>query len=399
TSHGAILLRALGVPTVARARRALASWLEGGAGPVFAALDGGAGGLWLDPSPEERRRLGERLAGERRLRAREAEEALRPARLEDGEEVSVVANVGSLADARAGLARGAEGIGLLRTEFLFLDRAAEPSEEEQTASLRAILDVMGDRPVVVRTLDAGGDKELPYLSLPEEENPFLGVRALRLCLRRPELFRAHLRALLRAGEGRDLRILFPMVSGVAEFRRAKQALSEARESLRAEGIPHAWPVPVGTMIEIPSAALTAESLAAEADFFSIGTNDLTQYTLAADRGNPELASFHDALHPAVLALVDRVVRAAARRGRPVAVCGEAAADPVAAAVFVGLGVRELSLGAASIPALKASLRARRLPDLRALAAAALACGDAPEARALAAKTLSSNPAPHPIGAA
>jgi len=304
-------------------------------------------------------------------RARELAETARPATTTDGHRVAVWANVGGVEDARAARAAGAEGIGLLRTEFLFLDRTAPPDEEEQTTALRAILDAFGPGPVVVRTLDAGGDKELPYLALPKEANPFLGVRALRISLRRPELFRAQLRAILRAGAGRDVRIMLPMVAEPAELEQASAALAAAHEALTAEGTPHLWPVPLGIMVEIPSAALLADALAARAEFFSIGTNDLTQYTLAADRGNPELGAFQDARHPAVLLLVARVVAAAARHGRAVAVCGEAAGDPAAARLLAGLGVEELSVTPRNVPRIKALLRAASFADLQAEARAVL----------------------------
>jgi len=367
TSHSAILLRNLGIPAVAQARAAAAGVAAG----ALVALDGGSGELWIAPVPKLRKELEARRAAWTAARARELAETARPATTTDGHRVAVWANVGGVEDARAARAAGAEGIGLLRTEFLFLDRTAPPDEEEQTTALRAILDAFGPGPVVVRTLDAGGDKELPYLALPKEANPFLGVRALRISLRRPELFRAQLRAILRAGAGRDVRIMLPMVAEPAELEQASAALAAAHEALTAEGTPHLWPVPLGIMVEIPSAALLADALAARAEFFSIGTNDLTQYTLAADRGNPELGAFQDARHPAVLLLVARVVAAAARHGRAVAVCGEAAGDPAAARLLAGLGVEELSVTPRNVPRIKALLRAASFADLQAEARAVL----------------------------
>ena len=277
----------------------------------------------------------------------------------------------------------ADGIGLLRTEFLFLDRADAPSEDEQVAALSAIADKMKGRPVVVRTLDVGGDKPLPYIAAAPEQNPFLGVRAVRLCFAQPELFATQLRAILRAAHGRDFRIMFPMIADTSDLFRAREALTRAHEELEKRGVAHPWPVPTGIMIEIPSAALSAGALAEQTDFFSIGTNDLTQYALAADRGNPALASYQDALHPAVLRLIDSVVRGARTQNRPVAICGEAASDEMAAPIFVGLGVRELSLSPAKMPRIKAVLRQRKTNELEALAQEALECATAAEVRKLA----------------
>jgi phosphocarrier protein FPr len=297
--------------------------------------------------------------------------------------VEILANAGQPADAEAALASNADGIGLLRTEFLFLDRADAPSEEEQVDALSAIADKMKGRPVVVRTLDVGGDKPLPYVSAAPEQNPFLGVRAVRLCFAQPEIFTTQLRAILRAAHGRNFRIMFPMIADTSDLFRARAALTEAHDELEKKGIVHEWPVPTGIMIEIPSAALSAGALAEQADFFSIGTNDLTQYALAADRGNPALAFYQDALHPAVLRLIDSVVRGARAQNRPVAICGEAASDEMAAPIFVGLGVRELSLSAAKMPRIKAVLRQRKTNELEALAQEALECATASEVRKLA----------------
>ena len=285
-----------------------------------------------------------------------------PAITTDGRQIEVVANVGNLADARAAVENGAEGIGLLRTEFLFLSRKTAPDEEEQYVALREIFETMGTRPVIVRTMDVGGDKPLAYISLPDEANPFLGVRGLRLSLQRPDLFTTQLRAILRAGVGHTVRIMFPMVTNLDEVLRAKQILADTHTALDAENIPHAWPVETGIMIEVPSAALLAPVFAPHVDFFSVGTNDLTQYTLAAERGNPNLPGFADALHPAVLKLIGQVVEAAEIHGKWVGVCGELAGDPVAAPVLIGLGVRELSLNPAGIPRIKAVVRKIKLED-------------------------------------
>jgi len=377
-SHGAILLRNLGIPAIAQARAAATRLREG----VPVALDGTAGNIWIDPAPELRAELEARRDASRATRIRELEEALRPAVTRDGHRIEILANVGGLDDARNARHSGAGGIGLLRTEFLFLDRDTAPDEEEQYQSLRAIFDAFGPGPLVVRTLDAGGDKHLPYLHMPQEANPFLGVRALRISLRQPELFQTQLRALLRAGEGRDLRIMFPMVADPEELEQALAAVETAHHSLAAEGKAHLWPVPTGIMVEIPSAALLADALALRADFFSIGTNDLTQYTLAADRGNPALGAYHEPFHPAVLQLIARIVEAAHRHGKTVAVCGEAAADPVAARLLVGLGVDELSITPRAVPRIKSIFRAARLADLLAQAQAAQQAPSASAVRAV-----------------
>jgi phosphoenolpyruvate-protein phosphotransferase len=298
--------------------------------------------------------------------------------------VEVFANVANVGDARAAVQNGAEGVGLLRTEFLFLIREAAPSEEEQLLILREIFEVMGEsRPVTVRTLDVGGDKELPYIRLPEEPNPFLGVRALRLSLSRPDLFLTQLRAILRAAESYPCRIMFPMVADVEEIRKARAWVEKAHNELEAENKPHAWPVELGMMVEIPSAALMAPVLANEVDFFSIGTNDLTQYTLAAERGNPALAYLSDGLHPAVLRLIGEVAEAARQAGKWTGVCGELGGDPEAAPILIGLGVDELSLNPAGIPRIKAILRDLTMENVQALAGQALRCQTSAEVRQLA----------------
>jgi phosphocarrier protein FPr len=380
TAHSSILLRSLGIPSIAQARGTLAGIdLRQ---PVPVALDAGTGRLWINPDPALVAELEQRQAEEHKRGEEDRKSSRLPATTRDGLTVEILANVGDVADTDAALAAGAEGIGLLRTEFLFLDRATPPSEEEQVAALRAIGDRLQGRPMIVRTLDAGGDKELPYLSLRPEENPFLGVRALRLCFAHEDLFTTQLRAILRAGEGRDLRIMFPMVASLADLDRALARLETVHHVLSAANVPHLWPVQTGIMIEIPSAALLAGPLAERAQFFSIGTNDLTQYTLAADRGNPALSEYQDALHPAVLRLIAQVVEGAKQHGRLVAVCGEAAADEIASAIFVGLGVRELSLSPGRVARIKASLRERSLSCLQKLATAALACRSAVEVREL-----------------
>jgi phosphoenolpyruvate-protein phosphotransferase len=305
-----------------------------------------------------------------------------PAVTKDGTPIEVVANIGSPEDARVAIDNGAEGVGLLRTEFLFLDRRDAPSEEEQFDAYQTIAEVMGQRPVIVRTLDVGGDKPLTYLDLGHEDNPFLGQRAIRLCLNRPDLFKTQLRAILRASLNHNLKIMFPMIADVSEVRRARALLNEARAELEAQSVPLADRIDVGIMVEIPSAALMAHALAHDVDFFSIGTNDLTQYTLAAERGNASVAHLQDALHPAVLRQIQHTVEAAEAVGKWVGVCGELAGDPSAIPILIGLGVKELSMASGSIPKAKQIIRALELAEAKSLAAQALMLESAEAVRRL-----------------
>jgi multiphosphoryl transfer protein len=275
---------------------------------------------------------------------------------------------------------GGEGVGLLRTEFLFMERRTAPTEDEQAAVYEAIAQALGpERIVVIRTLDVGGDKPLPYLPMAVESNPFLGERGIRLMLNRPEIFAAQVRAILRASRAGKVAIMFPMVSTLAEWRAARDVVERERLAL---GVP---PLEVGIMIETPSAALLADRFAREADFFSIGTNDLTQYTLAMDRGNPGLAPQVDALHPSVLRLIERTVAGARAHRRWVGVCGGLAGEPQAVPVLVGLGVTELSVSVPVVPAVKARVRTLSLDECRATAQLALDAADGAEVRALVAQ--------------
>ncbi len=381
TAHSSILLRSLGIPTVIQARAHLAS-LDSDR-PESLAFDGSTGKIWLQSDETLLAELRQRQDEEQKRGKEELQAGIQPCTLSDGERIEMVANIGQAIEAGAALEMGAEGIGLLRTEFLFLERESPPTEEEQVQALLTIAEIMKGRPITIRTLDAGGDKELPYLPMATESNPFLGVRAIRLCFAQESLFTTQLRAILRAGNGNDFQIMFPMVATVADLNRALACLERVHGDLEREQVPHLWPIPTGIMVEIPSAALQAEALARQAHFFSIGTNDLTQYTLAADRGNPALASYQDALDPSVLRLIEMTVKAARQQGRSVAVCGEAASDEIAAGIFIGLGVRELSMSGAKIPRLKAALRKRSLKELQQQAASALLCPSATEVRALA----------------
>jgi phosphocarrier protein FPr len=386
TSHSAILARALGIPAIAGADPSVTNLEKG----TELAVDGFKGLLYIDPQESTRGALLQKREAwvEERESLREASE--KPAVTRDGHAVEVVANVGSPEDAQAAVQHGAEGIGLLRTEFLFLTRDRPPTEDEQVEVLKQIGDVMGSRPVIIRTLDVGGDKALPYLEMVAEANPFLGVRAIRLSLEKPKLFKTQLRAILRAGAGKDFRIMFPMITSVSEVRQASALLETVHQSLEEEGVEHLWPIETGIMIETPAAALLSAVLGEHVDFFSIGTNDLTQYTMAAERGNPSLSALADALNPAVLQLIQTVVKAAQDHGRWTGVCGELAGDPIAVPILVGLGVEELSLNPAGIPRLKAAIRDLELPAAQSLAHRALDCESAAAVRELVAAFNPSN---------
>jgi phosphocarrier protein FPr len=380
TTHSAIMLRTLGIPMVTGVRGPK----QGTAVSAMVAMDGGTGEVWLEPSEQILESL-ERRRTEWRAR-RGAAEALasQPCVTWDGERIEVLANVVNPADAVLAAGNGAEGVGVLRSELVFLSRSEAPTEAEQENALRAILTpIPPTHRVVIRTLDAGADKPLPFLPQPEEHNPYLGIRGIRLVLQYPEFFLTHLKAILLAGLGRNLGVMFPMISEVPEAERACKLLAQAHAQLEGQGRPHAWPVRVGVMVEVPSAALMAERLADSVDFLSIGTNDLTQYALGAERGNTLLSEFQDALHPAVLRLIKGVVEAARIRGRHVSVCGDAASDPVAAAVFVGLGIRSLSVRPNQVPEIKACFRRLRGSELAPLATLALEARNATEARGLA----------------
>jgi phosphoenolpyruvate-protein phosphotransferase len=378
TSHTAILARSLGLPAVVGAGAGLMSVSDGGT----AILNGNDGFLLVDPEPEvlshwEAQRLARtELTAEAHVLCKE------PAVTRDGKRVEVVANIGSMDDASTAVANGAEGVGLLRTEFLYLERQALPDETEQARAYESILDVFGSQPVVLRTLDIGGDKAIPYLGLPAEANSFLGVRGLRLCLRRPDLFKPQLRAALRTSIGHNLKIMFPMVAAVEELKAARRVLGDCMEELRAEGKPFAEKIEVGIMVEVPSAAIMADRFAPYSDFFSIGTNDLTQYTLAADRTNPELSSLSSAFSPPVLHLIASVIHAAHDAGKWVGVCGELAGEPLALPILLGLGLDEFSMNSPAIPMAKQILRRLDAGSCRDLAQRTLVLEDAQQVRDL-----------------
>jgi phosphocarrier protein FPr len=363
TSHSAILARALGIPAVVGVEGASAALPEG----ALIGLDGGQGIVWPQPDEAEIAELAARREAWINEQQRRKEAGRQPAVTTDGHRVEIGANIGGPNDVPVALEYGAEGVGLLRTEFLFLQRAAPPTEEEQVEVYRAIAGSMGERPVIVRTLDVGGDKPVPFVDLDPEDNPFLGLRGIRLCLAYPDLFHTQIRAILRASAAGRLKLMFPMVGSVEEFRAARALVDEAQQELRAAGIPFDEKMEIGIMVEVPSAVVVADQLAGEVDFFSIGTNDLTQYVMAADRGNAHVANLADALQPAVLRMIHQAVEQAHDHGIWVGMCGELAGNPLAAPLLVGLGLDELSMSAPSIPAVKDAIRSLTLPQAEALA--------------------------------
>ena len=379
-SHSAILARSLGIPAVVGLGPSLLGVAEG----VLLALDGEAGTVTVKPSPaalraaEERRTRRERQEVEARRLARQ------PAATRDGVIVHVAANVAAAADAAGAVAAGADGVGLLRTEFLFLEADHMPGEDEQERAYRTAAEALDGRPLTIRTLDIGADKQLPYLPQPDEQNPFLGLRGIRLSLRHPEFLSAQLRAALRIAADHPVRIMFPMVSTVDELRRAREVLDEARASLTAAGSTVPVHLEVGIMVEVPATALLIESFVPHVDFFSVGTNDLAQYVMAAERGNAEVAALADPLHPAVLRLIERTARAAAEGGRWAAMCGEVAGHPLATPLLLGLGIAELSMAPSAIAAVKQAVRATGLGQAKELAAEAMASESAADVRMLCA---------------
>lgn len=351
TSHSSILARSLQLPAVV----GIGSFLSEIGDRCLLIVDGAAGLVIVDPEPEELERYTREKEGlEAEAREKERFIGLRSL-TKDGASLSLEANIGGPKDSGAAIAKGAEGVGLFRTEYLYMDRETLPSEEEQYEAYRSVLQAFAPRPVVIRTLDVGGDKGAPSLDLAAEANPFLGVRAIRLCFAKEDVFRTQLRALLRASKAGKLRVMFPMIATLGEFRAARRILEEEAQRLSTRGIPMASDIEIGLMVEIPAAAIMIDQFAREADFFSVGTNDLVQYSMAADRTNPNLAYLNNALHPAILRILGRVAETAERTGRSAAVCGEMAADPEALPLLVGMGFGELSMNAAAIPATRAML--------------------------------------------
>jgi phosphoenolpyruvate-protein phosphotransferase len=372
TSHTAIIARSLDIPAVVGAGGSVLDVDD----DTPAVLDGNGGILVIRPTDSDETAARRTQADLKAVREAERRACYQPAIMVDGARVEVVANISDPAEAALAVNAGGEGVGLLRTEFLFLQRDCAPSEDEQAEAYTTMVTALNGLPLIIRTLDIGGDKEVPYMSMPAEENPFLGERGIRLCLARPELFRTQLRAIFRAAVAGPVRIMYPMISTFEELAKAKALTEEVRKHMGAEA------VEIGIMIEVPSAVIMAPELAREVDFFSIGTNDLTQYVLAMDRLHPVLAKQADGLHPAVLRMIDRTVSAARAAGKWVGACGGIAGDPKGVAILVGLGVSELSVSIPSIAAVKAQIRGMTMDKARALAQRALSCRNAGEVRAL-----------------
>src|SRR5438309_2205571 len=376
TAHAAILSRALGIPAVVGAR----GLLEAAKGARDIAVDGGSGEVFLDPDDETLADIERRSAEASALAAADAALRDRPLQTADGHRVMLAANIGQPEDSTRAIDGGAEGVGLFRTEFMFMGRVTAPDEATQTGAYAKVLEAFGERPVVIRLIDLGGDKDLPYLPLPHEENPFLGVRALRLAdAGHEELLLTQLRAILAAGErtGRQPWIMAPMVADLSDVYRLHELVAMAAFG-RTLGVQPK----VGIMVEIPSLALIAELVAPEVAFFSIGTNDLTQYLLAADRTNPGLADRQDPLHPAVLRAIANVIEGGHAAGIPVAVCGEMAGDPAGAMALTGLGIDELSMDAGAFGAVKRALAGVPLGDLRGAVEHSLHAETARDVRAI-----------------
>ena len=348
TSHSAIMARSMGIPAVVGAGEKLDPIEDG----MELLIDGAAGELIAQPDEETLVKFAEKKAKDDERRAMLAAFRDRPGETSDGRRIIIEGNIGTPGDAVRVMELGGEGVGLFRSEFLFMDRPDLPSEEEQFQAYKKAVETMDGRPVIIRTLDIGGDKEVPALDLEKEQNPFLGYRAIRICLDRTDLFLVQLRALLRAARYGDLRIMFPMISSVDELRNAKQVLREARDLLDAEGVDYNPNVKVGIMVEIPVAAVCADVLAQEADFFSIGTNDLIQYTVAVDRGNKQIEKLYDYHHPAVLRLIAHTIASAAAAGIPCCMCGEAAGEEDFTQALLGCGLMQFSVSAGAVAGLK-----------------------------------------------
>jgi phosphoenolpyruvate-protein phosphotransferase len=379
TAHAAILARAYGIPAIVSAKGLILAARAAGSNAELA-IDGSTGEAIIDPDSSERSRYDHLIADASAARERDLGEAGQPARTLDGVDVALLSNIGSPAEAADAVRLGAQGVGLFRTEFLFLERSRPPSEEEQEAAYRRVVETFAGQPVTIRLLDVGGDKQIPYLDLPREDNPFLGVRALRLADRRPDLFVTQLRACYRAAAAGPVKVMAPMIADASDAATLRALAEEARASLDRDGLP-VGEVALGAMLEIPSAILVGDSYLDQLAFASLGTNDLLQYALAVDRGNPALDRYRDSLHPALLRLIREAVESSSRAGIELSVCGEMAGDPAAALALVGLGVRQLSMSAASLAAVRRAIRGAATPALERAAAEALRDADAAAARA------------------
>lgn len=385
TSHSAIMARSLEIPAIVGTKEVTSIAKDGD----IIIVDGLSGDVFLNPSEEV---IAEYRAKAEAFAAQQAEwEKLKDSKTytKDGHQVELAANIGTPKDLEGVVNNGAEGVGLYRTEFLYMDSHEMPTEEDQFEAYKAVLEGMNGKPVVVRTMDIGGDKELPYLPLPHEMNPFLGYRAIRISLNEPEMFRTQLRALLRASVYGKLRIMFPMIATLNDFRGAKALLEEEKAKLIAEGVAVSDDIQVGIMIEIPAAAVLAHQFAKEVDFFSIGTNDLIQYTMAADRMNERVSYLYQPYNPSILTLIKHVIDSAHKEGKWAGMCGEMAGDQTAVPLLVGLGLDEFSMSASSVLKTRSLIAKLTLSDMQALAAKAInECATVEEVEALVAEAVS-----------
>ena len=385
TSHSAIMARSLEIPAIVGTKEVTSIAKDGD----IIIVDGLSGEVFLNPSEEV---VAEYRAKAEAFAAQQAEwEKLKDSKTytKDGHQVELAANIGTPKDLEGVVNNGAEGVGLYRTEFLYMDSHEMPTEEDQFEAYKAVLEGMNGKPVVVRTMDIGGDKELPYLPLPHEMNPFLGYRAIRISLNEPEMFRTQLRALLRASVYGKLRIMFPMIATLNDFRGAKALLEKEKAKLIAEGVAVSDDIQVGIMIEIPAAAVLAHQFAKEVDFFSIGTNDLIQYTMAADRMNERVSYLYQPYNPSILTLIKHVIDSAHKEGKWAGMCGEMAGDQTAVPLLVGLGLDEFSMSASSVLKTRSLISKLTLSDMQALAAKAInECATVEEVEALVEEAVS-----------
>ncbi|MBU8905093.1 phosphoenolpyruvate--protein phosphotransferase [Desertibacillus haloalkaliphilus] len=378
TSHSAIMSRSMEIPAVVGTKTVTKDIPSG----TTIIVDGLAGEVIVDPTEDELQAYKQKLADYQEQKAEWAKLVNEATTTKDGAHVELAANIGTPNDLTGVLNNGAEGIGLYRTEFLYMGRDNLPSEEEQFEAYKTVVEKMEGKPVVIRTLDIGGDKELPYLDLPKELNPFLGFRAIRLCLEEKEIFRTQLRALLRASAFGNLKIMFPMIASLEELREAKNMLETEKSQLQKEGVSVSDELEVGIMVEIPSTAVAADLFAKEVDFFSIGTNDLIQYTMAADRMNERVSYLYQPYHPAILRLINMVINAAHKEGKWAGMCGEMAGDEIAIPLLLGLGLDEFSMSATSILPARSQMSKLSKADLATLAEKAMMAGTSEEVQKL-----------------
>ena len=376
TSHSAIMARSLEIPAVV-GTKTVTSTIENGMNVIIDGLDGK---VIVNPNEDEVKLYQKKKVAYEAQKAEWAKLVHEKTVTSDDYEVELVANIGTPQDVQGVLDNGGEGVGLYRTEFLYMGRDTFPTEEEQFEAYKSVLERLGDKPVVVRTLDIGGDKELSYLNLPKEMNPFLGYRAIRLCLEMQDMFRTQLRALLRASIFGNLKIMFPMIATLDEFRKAKSLLIEEKEKLQKNDVKVSDHIEVGIMVEIPSTAVLADVFAKEVDFFSIGTNDLIQYTFAADRMNEQVSYLYQPYNPAILRLVKNVIDAAHNEGKWVGMCGEMAGDEIAIPILIGLGLDEFSMSATSILPARSQILKLNKEELKEAAKQVLAMGTAEEVK-------------------